>query len=103
MLLNSGAEPNEWDATKKLTPLHCAAASADVDAIQCLISFGAEVNAGLSEKSPLHYAVLVDSCDCAEILLKSGASPNNPQVIVYTQLSNFTMFIQLLSEFKIKN
>ncbi|KZC06393.1 Transient receptor potential channel pyrexia [Dufourea novaeangliae] len=85
-LLKYGANPREWDFNKKCTPLHCAAATGDISCVKCLIKSGADVNAGLSGKSPLYYAVLSNAEDCVEALLNAGACPNNPQVYTETPL-----------------
>lgn len=45
-----------------------------------LIAHGADVNAGLSERSPLHYAVLSDAPVVVKELLEAGACPDTPQV-----------------------
>jgi len=82
-LLKHGADSHEWDLRKKCTPLHCAAAAGCVATVKCLIKSGANVDAGLSGKSPLHYAVLNNAEDCVEVLLQAGACPNNPQVLLY--------------------
>lgn len=82
-LLKHGADPCKWDFEKKCTPLHCAAAAGCVVTIKCLIKAGADVNAGLTGRSPLHYAVLNNAADCVEALLQAGACPNNPQVHLY--------------------
>lgn len=79
-LLQYGANPCEWDFSKKYTPLHCAAATGDLACVKCLIKSGADVNAGMCGKSPLYYAVLSNAVDCVKALLEAGASPNNPQV-----------------------
>ena len=47
---------------------------------QVLIAHGADVNAGLSERSPLHYAVLSDAPVVVKELLEAGACPDTPQV-----------------------
>lgn len=47
---------------------------------QVLLAHGADVNAGLSERSPLHYAVLSDAPEVVKELLEFGASPDTPQV-----------------------
>lgn len=80
-LLKYGANPCEWDFNKTCTPLHCAAATGDIASVKCLIKSRADVNAGLSGKSPLYYAVLSNAEDCVEALLQAGACPNNPQVL----------------------
>jgi len=82
-LLKHGADPCKWDLGKKCTPLHCAAAASCVATVKSLIKSGANVDAGLSGKSPLHYAVLNNAGDCVEALLQAGACPNNPQVLLY--------------------
>ncbi|XP_029172878.1 transient receptor potential channel pyrexia-like [Nylanderia fulva] len=85
-LLKHGADPHEWDLAKKYTPLHCAAAAGCVATVKCLIKSGANLDAGLSGRSPLHYAVLNNAGDCVEALLQAGACPNNPQVYTETPL-----------------
>ncbi|XP_076392292.1 transient receptor potential channel pyrexia isoform X2 [Megachile rotundata] len=85
-LIKYGANPCEWDFNKKYTPLHCAAAIGNIACVKCLLKSRADVNAGLSGKSPLYYAVLSNAADCVEALLQSGASPNNPQVYTETPL-----------------
>lgn len=82
-LLKHDADPRKWDHGKKCIPLHCAAATGCVSTVKCLIKSGANVDAGLSGKSPLHYAVLNNAGDCVEALLQAGACPNNPQVLLY--------------------
>lgn len=47
---------------------------------QVLLSNGADVNAGLTDRSPLHYAVLSDAPDVVSALLAAGACPDTPQV-----------------------
>lgn len=79
-LLKYEADPGAWDFSRRCTPLHCAAAAGDVATVLCLVRAGADINAGLSGKSPLHYAVQNNAVNCVEALLKAGASPNNPQV-----------------------
>ncbi|XP_072748034.1 transient receptor potential channel pyrexia [Anoplolepis gracilipes] len=85
-LLRHGADPHKWDLGKKCTPLHCAASTGCVATVKCLIKSGADVDAGLSGRSPLHYAVLNNAGDCVEALLQAGACPNNPQVYTETPL-----------------
>jgi len=87
-LLKHGADPHKWDHEKKCTPLHCAAAAGCVATVKCLIKSGANVDAGLSGKSPLHYAVLNNAGDCVEALLQAGACPNNPQVLLHDELKH---------------
>lgn len=50
---------------------------------QELIAYGADVNAGLNERSPLHYAVLSDAPDVVKALIDAGACPDTPQVTTF--------------------
>ncbi|CAK1583593.1 unnamed protein product [Parnassius mnemosyne] len=88
LLLEHGADPNKWDSIteRKATPLHCAASAKSLICVKVLISHGADVNAGLSERSPLHYAVLSDAPDVVSALLQAGACPDTPQVFTETPL-----------------
>ncbi|XP_043510703.1 transient receptor potential channel pyrexia [Frieseomelitta varia] len=85
-LLKYGANPNEWDFSKKYTPLHCAAATGDLACVKYLIKSKADVKAEIYGKSPLYYAVLSNAADCVKALLEAGASPNNSQVYTETPL-----------------
>jgi ankyrin repeat protein len=87
-LLKYGADPTDCDFCKKFTPLHYAAATNNMESIQCLIKAGADINAGLPKKSPLYCAVQNNAIKCVKVLLQAGASPNNPQV--------YTKFMQLI-------
>lgn len=87
-LLKYGADPHKWDLAKKYTPLHCAAAAGCVAIVKSLIKSGADVDAGLFGKSPLHYAVLNNAGDCVEALLQAGACPNNPQVLLFDHVKH---------------
>ncbi|CAH0728375.1 unnamed protein product, partial [Brenthis ino] len=88
LLLDYGADPNIWDSTveRKATPLHCAASANSLSCVMTLIKHGADVNAGLSEHSPLHYAVLSDAPEVVNALLEAGACPDTPQVFTETPL-----------------
>lgn len=79
-LLNAGALPNSWDTYYRATPLHCAASKGNLACVRMLIKYGADVNAGVKNKSPLHYAVQSLASDCVYELLHAGAIPNTPQV-----------------------
>lgn len=98
-LLKHGANPCDWDFNKKCTPLHCAAAIGNVACVKCLIKSQADVNAGLSGKSPLYYAVLSNAGDCVEALLQAGASPNYPQVFVFKYCLRYLKYIFYNSTF----
>ncbi|XP_013135767.1 PREDICTED: transient receptor potential channel pyrexia isoform X2 [Papilio polytes] len=88
LLLDHGADPNKWDSLseKKATPLHCAASAKCLKCVKVLINHGADVNAGLSDRSPLHYAVLSDAPEVVGALLEAGACPDTPQVFTETPL-----------------
>ncbi|KAI5643183.1 ankyrin repeats (3 copies) domain-containing protein [Phthorimaea operculella] len=93
LLLEHKADPNRWDSSHdtKATPLHCAASARNLACVKVLIAYGADVNAGLSDRSPLHYAVLSNAPDvvftetplhvaaslglatCTKLLLDAGA------------------------------
>ncbi|XP_063831405.1 transient receptor potential channel pyrexia isoform X1 [Ostrinia nubilalis] len=88
LLLQHKADPNKWDSSseKRATPLHCAASAKSVTCVKVLLNHGADVNAGLSERSPLHYAVLSNATDVVRALLEAGACPDTPQVFTETPL-----------------
>ncbi|XP_037294243.1 transient receptor potential channel pyrexia isoform X2 [Manduca sexta] len=88
VLLDHGAHPNRWDSSTdtKATPLHCAASAKSLACVKVLIAHGADVNAGLSDRSPLHYAVLSDAPEVVKELLEAGACPDTPQVFTETPL-----------------
>lgn len=86
MLLEAGASPNKWDSSRKVTPLHCSASRGQVGCLKLLIKYGADVNAGLAGRSPLHYAVESRAVDCVKELLGANAIPNTTQVRSYFTL-----------------
>ncbi|XP_013184439.2 transient receptor potential channel pyrexia isoform X2 [Amyelois transitella] len=88
LLLEYHADPNMWDSysERKATPLHCAASAKSLACVKVLIEYGADVNAGLDDRSPLHYAVLSDATDVVSALLEAGACPDTPQVFTETPL-----------------
>lgn len=88
LLLEHGADPNMWDSLtdRKATPLHCAASAKSLACVKVLIAHGADVNAGLNDRSPLHYAVLSDAPVVVKALLDAGACPDTPQVFTETPL-----------------
>lgn len=60
-----------------MTPLHWAAKVQDVEILQLLLDFGAEVDLQDFEgATPLHIASDTDSFDCVETLIAHGANPN---------------------------
>jgi ankyrin repeat protein len=57
------------------TPLHIAAIRGDIDAVQILLDYGAEINAqGEGGYTPLHEAVEQGHYDIVELLFKNGSS-----------------------------
>lgn len=80
ILIDAGANVNSWDSARRITPLHCAASSGNIVSLRILIQAGGDVNAGITRRSPLHYAVQREAIMCVEELLQNGASPNTPQV-----------------------
>lgn len=80
-----GAEINAWDKLGLATPLICAAASGNADAVKVLVYAGAEVNAGLADpkypdsSTPLVWAVRARSLCCIAHLIEGGAVVNSPQ------------------------
>ncbi|RVE47475.1 hypothetical protein evm_007886 [Chilo suppressalis] len=88
LLLYYKADPNRWDTSseRRATPLHCAASAKSLACVKVLLNHGADVNAGLSERSPLHYAVLSDAAEVVRVLLEAGACPDTPQVFTETPL-----------------
>ncbi|KAF5293936.1 hypothetical protein FQA39_LY13641 [Lamprigera yunnana] len=83
LLLDAGALVSIWDSAHKATPIHCTASRGFLACTKLLIRRGAEVNAGITNKSPLHYAVQSLAAECVKELLEAGAIPNTPQV--YTE------------------
>lgn len=102
-ILKHGGNSCEWDFGKKYTPLHCAAAARCVATVTRLIKSGADVNAGLSGRSPLHYAVLNNAGDCVEALLQAGACPNNPQVLFYHDQYMYSFDGKVTDNFRYKD
>ncbi|CAG9789260.1 unnamed protein product [Diatraea saccharalis] len=88
LLLYYKADPNRWDTSseRRATPLHCAASAKSLACVKVLLNHGADVNAGLTERSPLHYAVLSDAAEVVQLLLEAGACPDTPQVFTETPL-----------------
>ncbi|GJQ76772.1 hypothetical protein Trydic_g15612 [Trypoxylus dichotomus] len=80
LLVEHGATVSKWDREHKATPLHCAANKGHLCCLKYLIKNGADVNAGLTQKTPLHFAVQSEAVECVRELLDAGAVPNTPQV-----------------------
>ena len=82
--------PNVWNKEGVITPLHCAASVGNIQCLKLLLDAGAILDAGLTTtgfgKTPLYYAVLSNSINCVEELLKRNASINTSQVYTETPL-----------------
>ncbi|RZC43207.1 transient receptor potential channel pyrexia [Asbolus verrucosus] len=86
LLQHGDGEVGAKDSVNKATPLHCAASKGHLSSLKVLIRHGADVNSGLTHKSPLHYAVQSRAVDCVKELLENNAIPNTPQVYSETPL-----------------
>ncbi|KAJ8985951.1 hypothetical protein NQ317_010709 [Molorchus minor] len=86
LLLDHGAKVDAWDDKNQVTPLHCAAAMGHLSCLKLLVKQGADINAGLCNRSPLHYAVQSSAVECVRVLLEHNASPNTPQIFSETPL-----------------
>jgi len=79
-----------WDAINNAYidyALICQSRAGDTAAIKLLLFVEANVDAkGEMGRTPLHYAVLYDRADVAEILLSAGASVDAPNVVKQTPL-----------------
>ena len=75
LLLMHKANAKAWDTYVKVTPLHCAAISGNVECIQLLVEAGADINQKLGPQAPLLLAIEKNNVECVEALLKLGANP----------------------------
>jgi len=78
--LDAGVDVNVPRGLSGTTPLHLAAANADLDAVSLLVSMGADVNAHDQYGStPLKMAMRnrKDRLKIVQLLLKAGADPND--------------------------
>lgn len=106
MLLKKNATVNIWDTRGKATPLHCAASKGHLNCLKLLLQHGADVNAGLTTKSPLHYAVQNLAIECVITLLDAGAIPHSPQVIDHQFPSFpfcFYFFLFIINRYSVKH
>ena len=75
--LDSGVDPNLPGAQQR-APLHKAVGGGHSDIVKLLIERGANVECkDKSQKTPLHWCALVDSVDCAKILVGDGKGDVN--------------------------
>jgi ankyrin repeat protein len=76
-MIDLGADKNETDGSRTL--LHVAAQMGFKDAAQVLLDAGIPVEASDGHgATPLHYAVINDRIDVAQLLLQRGAGANAP-------------------------
>jgi ankyrin repeat protein len=85
-LIYNAADPQNWDRQLAMTPLHCAAASGNLECLEQLLVAGVDVNIGFDRYTSLYYAVHRNNKDCVEALLKNGANPNCTQPSVFSPL-----------------
>lgn len=88
-LLSKGADPEVTHDTKSFsedlgwytagTPLHVAASCGMIDAVQCLLKHGANVDSGSfpGAATPLTHAAITGQAECVRLLLQAGADPNH--------------------------
>lgn len=75
--LQAGADDNEWDFDRGLTPLHRAASGGTAEVVAALLDAGAEVEVrnaiSFDASTPLHYAVMSNTPAVVKVLLDAGA------------------------------
>ncbi|XP_065563359.1 transient receptor potential channel pyrexia-like isoform X2 [Artemia franciscana] len=91
ILSAKGAFIDEWDYENTATPLGSAAASKNVEALDFLLSKGADSNAGLSDYSkagctPLNWAARASAITCLQSLINHGAKVNSPHAYMESPL-----------------
>ncbi|KAJ5225005.1 hypothetical protein N7468_006230 [Penicillium chermesinum] len=78
MMLKAGMDPNRPVNTgfgEAGTPLEIAAQEENVELLELLISFGADVNLSVDSETPPLYHAILGICDTAPVLLSHGAIP----------------------------
>jgi ankyrin repeat protein len=74
--INQGAQANATNRRTRITPLHCAASTGNVEIGELLLQKGAEIDAIDDEdRTPLHYAAKADKREFSEFLINNGANP----------------------------
>jgi len=76
VLLELGADPNQYATRDVGYPLWLAAAGGNLDALRLLLDHGANPNLRHGTKTPLVMAIIDSHLDCAELLLQRGADIN---------------------------
>ncbi|XP_017768544.1 PREDICTED: transient receptor potential channel pyrexia [Nicrophorus vespilloides] len=81
LLIKHGAGINVQCGQDRSTALHLAAEDGNVESVRMLLEAGANVGALNNKKqTPLHIASLCQAPECLELLLRSGAHPNQRDV-----------------------
>ena len=90
LLLHHGGDPNAWDTSGSITPLHSSAASlkSSVDLIQVLVRNGGDLNSGFDKNggSVLHFAILADNTQMVRFLLVNKVKTEVTEIFHETPL-----------------
>ncbi|BET13295.1 ankyrin repeat domain-containing protein [Pandoraea sputorum] len=76
VLLELGADPNQYGTRDVGYPLWLAAAGGKLEMLRLLLDHGANPNLSHGTKTPLVMAIIDSHLDCAELLLQRGADIN---------------------------
>jgi ankyrin repeat protein len=74
LLLDHGANLEEESGPFRQTPLHLTSSNRRLEAAQCLIDLGADINArDIDDWTPLRWAVARENTQAVRLLLEQGA------------------------------
>ncbi len=76
LLLDLGADPNQYVANGIGSPVWLSAGGGRKDALKLLLDQGGDPNLPIADKSPLMIAIGGSHLDCADLLLQHGADIN---------------------------
>jgi len=76
LLLDLGADPNQYVAGGVSPPVKLAAGGGKLEALRLLLDYGADPNVVYGNRTPLMMAIQGSHLDCAELLLQHGADIN---------------------------
>lgn len=76
LLLELGADPNQFVVGGVSPPLKLAAGGGKLEALRLLLDHGADPNLVYGNRTPLMMAIQGSHIDCAELLLQRGADIN---------------------------